>query len=169
MGHWHYFLRQGQKTLIFFFLEGWRRRDFFFFSTQGLQHFPSGSRSNRFQPAPVRPSAGNAIQAFGNGTDVGVWQPQPPLKPTMPDLGITRRVKDRTGNALDTLPDFTKLDLDDNSLYHNCGTLQVRPVTEGVRLQSGAPIRAHWMALCHLLPLVAFLRQFFGKIKAVFL
>lgn len=104
--------------------------------TQGWQHFPNGSSSNRFQPVPCRPFAGNAIQAFGNGTDVGVWQPQPPLKPTMPDPGITRRVKDRTGNALDALPDFTKLDLDDNSLYHNCGTLQVRPLTdwgEGVR------------------------------------
>lgn len=165
MGHWHYFLRQGQKTLIFFGRDGGGGN---FFSTQGLQHFLSGSRSNRFQPVPARPSAGNAIQAFGNGTDVGVWQPQPPLKPTVPDPGISRRVKDRTGNSLDTLPDFTKLDLDDNSLYHNCGTLQVSPLTAGVREWGGAariraPIRAHWMALCHLLPLVAFLLQFLAK------
>lgn len=129
MGHWHYFLRQGQKTLTFFEVN---------FLTQGWQHLPNGSSSNRFQPVPCRPFAGNAIQAFGNGTDVGVWQPQPPLKPTVPDPGITRRVKDQTGNALDTLPDFTKLDLDDNSLYHNCGTLQVRPLTDGVRERGGA-------------------------------
>lgn len=86
--------------------------------------------SNRFY---CRPFAGNAIQAFGNGTDVGVWQPQPPLKPTVPDPSVTRRVKDRAGNAVDMLPDFTKVDLDDNSLYHNCGTLQVGPLAEGVK------------------------------------
>lgn len=69
--------------------------------------------------------AGNAIQAFGNGTDVGVWQPQPPIQPTVPEPSITRRAKDRTNNALDALTDMTKLDLDGNSLYHICGTLQV--------------------------------------------
>lgn len=71
-------------------------------------------------------SAGNAIQAFGNGTDVGVWQPQPPIQPTALEPGITRRAKDRNSNALDALTDMTKLDLDGNSLYHICGTLQVK-------------------------------------------
>uniref|UniRef100_A0A3Q4HPR3 GDNF family receptor alpha-1 n=1 Tax=Neolamprologus brichardi TaxID=32507 RepID=A0A3Q4HPR3_NEOBR len=66
----------------------------------------------------------NAIQAFGNGTDVGVWQPQPPIQPTV-DLSITRKGKAQTNNALDALTDMTKLDLDGNSLYHICGTLQV--------------------------------------------
>lgn len=70
--------------------------------------------------------AGNAIQAFGNGTDVGVWQPQPPIKPTPAEPGVTRRDKDRTSNALDALTDVDKLDLDGDALYHLCGTLQVR-------------------------------------------
>uniref|UniRef100_A0A3Q4BGU2 GDNF family receptor alpha n=1 Tax=Mola mola TaxID=94237 RepID=A0A3Q4BGU2_MOLML len=67
----------------------------------------------------------NAIQAFGNGTDVGVWQPQPPIKPTILEPGITRRAKDRTGDALDALTDVTKVDFDGDSLYHICRTLQV--------------------------------------------
>lgn len=69
--------------------------------------------------------AGNAIQAFGNGTDVGVWQPQPPIQPTAIDPSISRRGKERTSNALDTLTDMSKLDLD-GDLYHFCGTLQVK-------------------------------------------
>lgn len=100
---------------------------------QSWQPFP---KRLRFKPVPTGSLftlAGNAIQAFGNGTDVGVWQPQPPLKPTVLEPGITRRVKDRNGNALDTLPDFTKLDLDDN-----CGTLQVSLLTSaGVRRWEG--------------------------------
>uniref|UniRef100_A0A3Q1J875 GDNF family receptor alpha-1 n=1 Tax=Anabas testudineus TaxID=64144 RepID=A0A3Q1J875_ANATE len=67
----------------------------------------------------------NAIQAFGNGTDVGVWQPQPPIQPTAIDPSISRRGKERTSNALDTLTDMSKLDLD-GDLYHFCGTLQVK-------------------------------------------
>lgn len=67
---------------------------------------------------------GNAIQAFGNGTDVGVWQPQPPLQPTA-EPSITRRGKAQTNNAVDTLTDVTKMDLNRDS-YHICGTLQVK-------------------------------------------
>lgn len=70
--------------------------------------------------------AGNAIQAFGNGTDVGVWQPQPPILPTVLEPSISRRGKARTSNALDALTDITKLDLDSDSLYSVCGTLQVK-------------------------------------------
>lgn len=70
--------------------------------------------------------AGNAIQAFGNGTDVGVWQPQPPIQPTVVEPSVSRRGKDRTSNALDTLADIGKLDLGGDSLYHICGTLQVK-------------------------------------------
>uniref|UniRef100_A0A3Q1FU41 GDNF family receptor alpha-1 n=1 Tax=Acanthochromis polyacanthus TaxID=80966 RepID=A0A3Q1FU41_9TELE len=73
----------------------------------------------------------NAIQAFGNGTDVGVWQPQPPIQSTT-ETSITRRGKERTSNALDTLTDMSKLDLDGNSLYHICGTLQVNSNTLGL-------------------------------------
>ncbi|XP_041830806.1 GDNF family receptor alpha-1b [Melanotaenia boesemani] len=66
----------------------------------------------------------NAIQAFGNGTDVGVWQPQPPIQPTV-EPAIIRRGKARTNNAVDTLTDVTKLDFNSDS-YHICGTLQAQ-------------------------------------------
>ncbi|CAB1434488.1 unnamed protein product [Pleuronectes platessa] len=66
----------------------------------------------------------NAIQAFGNGTDVGVWQPQPPIQPTAADPSISRRAKGRTAGALDA--DLTKPHLDRDSLYHICGTLQAQ-------------------------------------------
>lgn len=69
---------------------------------------------------------GNAIQAFGNGTDVGVWQPQPPIEPTAVEPSITGRNKDQTSNALDALADLSKLDLNGDSLYHVCGTSQVK-------------------------------------------
>lgn len=70
--------------------------------------------------------SGNAIQAFGNGTDVGVWQPQPPIEPTAVEPSITGRTKDLTGNALDALTDLSKLDLNGDSLYHVCGMSQVK-------------------------------------------
>lgn len=69
--------------------------------------------------------SGNAIQAFGNGTDVGVWQPQPPIEPTAVEPSITGKNKDQTSNALDALADLSKLDLNGESLYHICGTSQV--------------------------------------------
>lgn len=68
---------------------------------------------------------GNAIQAFGNGTDVGVWQPQPPIMSTPPDPYTPQRGRDRTSNALED-PALTN-DLDSNAdhLYSFCGSLQV--------------------------------------------
>uniref|UniRef100_A0A672JG96 GDNF family receptor alpha n=1 Tax=Salarias fasciatus TaxID=181472 RepID=A0A672JG96_SALFA len=82
----------------------------------------------------------NAIQAFGNGTDVGVWQPQPPIRPTV-ESGATRKGKERSGGALDTLTDMSKLGPDGNSLYQICGTLQVRissPTYDNVPSQSNS-------------------------------
>ncbi|TNN80074.1 GDNF family receptor alpha-1 [Liparis tanakae] len=79
---------------------------------------------------------GNAIQAFGNGTDVGVWQPQPPIQPTVPEPSITRRGKGRTSNGLDALTDITKLDLDEDSLYHICGTLQAQKLVSNLTLDT---------------------------------
>ncbi|KAI3365254.1 hypothetical protein L3Q82_010342 [Scortum barcoo] len=79
---------------------------------------------------------GNAIQAFGNGTDVGVWQPQPPIQPTALEPSITRRGKDRTINALDALTDITKLDLDGDSLYHICGTLQAQKLVSNLTVDT---------------------------------
>ncbi|KAM7370787.1 hypothetical protein PAMP_010308 [Pampus punctatissimus] len=78
----------------------------------------------------------NAIQAFGNGTDVGVWQPQPPIQPTVLEPSITQRGKERTNNALDALTDMTKMDLDTDSLYHICGTLQAQKLMSNVTLDT---------------------------------
>lgn len=61
---------------------------------------------------------------------MGVWQPQPPIEPTAVEPSITRRVKDQTSNSLDALTDLSKLDLNGDSLYHVCGTLQVKPSEE---------------------------------------
>ncbi|XP_077358164.1 GDNF family receptor alpha-1b isoform X1 [Festucalex cinctus] len=69
----------------------------------------------------------NAIQAFGNGTDVGVWQPQPPIEPTAALPGSTRRHgKDGRDNAADVLTGLSKLDLDGDPSHHICGTLQAQ-------------------------------------------
>ncbi|XP_034564417.1 GDNF family receptor alpha-1b isoform X1 [Notolabrus celidotus] len=78
----------------------------------------------------------NAIQAFGNGTDVGVWQPQPPIQPTVLEPGITRRGKDGTSNVLDSLTDMTKLDLHGESSYHICGTLQAQKLVSNVTVDT---------------------------------
>ncbi|MEQ2285680.1 GDNF receptor alpha-1, partial [Ameca splendens] len=64
----------------------------------------------------------NAIQAFGNGTDVGVWQPQPPIQPTV-ESSITRKGKAWTNSVLDELTDVNQLGANSDS-YHVCGTFQ---------------------------------------------
>ncbi|KAG7262763.1 hypothetical protein CRUP_030741 [Coryphaenoides rupestris] len=67
---------------------------------------------------------GNAIQAFGNGTDVGVWQPQPPLRSSTAQPGTSRRGKELSGNALDSLTNGNTLGLESDALYSFCGSLQ---------------------------------------------
>ena len=67
--------------------------------------------------------SGNAIQAFGNGTDVGVWQPQPPLRSTTAQPGTSQRGKEPSGHGLDTLTNTNTLEAD--TLYSFCGSLQV--------------------------------------------
>lgn len=67
---------------------------------------------------------GNAIKAFGNGTDVGVWQPQPPIQPTV-EPSTTRRGKAWTNSVVDVLTDVSQLGANSDS-YHICGPLQVR-------------------------------------------
>uniref|UniRef100_A0A3B5LCA4 GDNF family receptor alpha-1 n=1 Tax=Xiphophorus couchianus TaxID=32473 RepID=A0A3B5LCA4_9TELE len=66
----------------------------------------------------------NAIKAFGNGTDVGVWQPQPPIQPTV-EPSVTRRGKAWTNSVMDVLTDVNQLGANSDS-YHICGPLQVR-------------------------------------------
>ncbi|KAI9519604.1 GDNF receptor alpha-1 [Dissostichus eleginoides] len=55
----------------------------------------------------------NAIQAFGNGTDVGVWQPMSPVQTTTPPN--QRKSPNTLDNAINTDP-----------IYHFCGSLQAQ-------------------------------------------
>ncbi|XP_030195875.1 GDNF family receptor alpha-1b [Gadus morhua] len=68
----------------------------------------------------------NAIQAFGNGTDVGVWQPQPPLRSTTAQPGTSRRGKEPSGHGLDPLTHDNTLGLEADALYSFCGSLQAQ-------------------------------------------
>ncbi|TRY99236.1 hypothetical protein DNTS_003380, partial [Danionella cerebrum] len=67
----------------------------------------------------------NAMQAFGNGTDVGVWQPQPPIMSMPPEPYTPPRKQGKISSGLDE-PELTN-DLDSNAdhLYSFCGNLQV--------------------------------------------
>ncbi|XP_030235039.1 GDNF family receptor alpha-1a isoform X4 [Gadus morhua] len=63
----------------------------------------------------------NAIQAFGNGTDVGVWQPMPPPQTTPPITTPQQKNRERgSPNAIDNSLNV------DNSIYHFCGSLQAQ-------------------------------------------
>ncbi|XP_019738991.1 GDNF family receptor alpha-1b [Hippocampus comes] len=59
----------------------------------------------------------NAIQAFGNGTDVGVWQPQPPIRATVSAPG---------GDAADALAGPSQPDPDGDPADHICRTFQAQ-------------------------------------------
>lgn len=77
----------------------------------------------------------NAIQAFGNGTDVGVWQPLPPVQTTTTPH---HKARDRSPNALDATATHTNhLNAGDQGIYHFCGSLQAQKLksnasTDGV-------------------------------------
>lgn len=59
----------------------------------------------------------NAIQAFGNGTDVGVWQPMPPPQ-TPPPLSTTQQKKPERGSSPNAIDTHLSMD---NNIYHFCG------------------------------------------------
>ncbi|XP_008427310.1 GDNF family receptor alpha-1-like isoform X2 [Poecilia reticulata] len=62
----------------------------------------------------------NAIQAFGNGTDIGMW---PPISPVQTTTSITtpyQRNRERIPNNIDNHINA------DSSLYHFCGNLQAQ-------------------------------------------
>lgn len=65
-------------------------------------------------------SLGNAIQAFGNGTDVGVWQPMSPVQTTTSTTTPYQRNRERNPNTIDNNIN------PDPGIYHFCGSLQVR-------------------------------------------
>uniref|UniRef100_A0AAQ4NR98 GDNF family receptor alpha-1 n=1 Tax=Gasterosteus aculeatus aculeatus TaxID=481459 RepID=A0AAQ4NR98_GASAC len=62
----------------------------------------------------------NAIQAFGNGTDVGVWQPMSPVQTTTYTTTPYQRNRERNPNTADNAINT------DPGIYHFCGSLQVR-------------------------------------------
>uniref|UniRef100_A0A9J8BWR5 GDNF/GAS1 domain-containing protein n=1 Tax=Cyprinus carpio carpio TaxID=630221 RepID=A0A9J8BWR5_CYPCA len=70
----------------------------------------------------------NAIQAFGNGTDVSVWQPMPPVQTTtsMTTPSQMNRDRDRSPNAIEPATHINHLNPADNSLYQFCGSLQAQ-------------------------------------------
>uniref|UniRef100_A0A3P8WV67 GDNF family receptor alpha 1 n=1 Tax=Cynoglossus semilaevis TaxID=244447 RepID=A0A3P8WV67_CYNSE len=61
----------------------------------------------------------NAIQAFGNGTDVGVWQPVSPVQTTTSTSTHKQRNPVRIPNTIDNHINT------DTGIYHFCGSLQV--------------------------------------------
>ncbi|XP_056121481.1 GDNF family receptor alpha-1a isoform X2 [Rhinichthys klamathensis goyatoka] len=69
----------------------------------------------------------NAIQAFGNGTDVSVWQPMPPVQTTTSITTPSQRARDRerSPNAIEPAT-HNHLNPADNSLYQFCGSLQAQ-------------------------------------------
>lgn len=62
----------------------------------------------------------NAIQAFGNGTDVGVWQPMSPVQTTTSITTPYQRNRERNPNTIDNHINT------DPAIYHFCGSLQAQ-------------------------------------------
>ncbi|XP_028459576.1 GDNF family receptor alpha-1 isoform X1 [Perca flavescens] len=62
----------------------------------------------------------NAIQAFGNGTDVGVWQPMSPVQTTTSTTTPYKRNRERNPNSIDNNINT------DPGIYHFCGSLQAQ-------------------------------------------
>ncbi|XP_062859815.1 GDNF family receptor alpha-1b [Trichomycterus rosablanca] len=79
----------------------------------------------------------NAIQAFGNGTDVGVWQPQPPIAPTSAHSSTPQRGRDKATNVLDERPLSNELDPSgDHHLYSFCGNLQAQKLKMNITVDA---------------------------------
>lgn len=62
----------------------------------------------------------NAIQAFGNGTDVGMWQPMSPVQTTTSTTTPYQRNRERNPNTIDNHINT------DPGIYHFCGSLQAQ-------------------------------------------
>nr|XP_057913931.1 GDNF family receptor alpha-1a isoform X2 [Doryrhamphus excisus] len=62
----------------------------------------------------------NAIQAFGNGTDVGVWQPMSPTQATTAVTSPQQRNRQHNNNNIDNHINT------DPGIYHFCGSLQAQ-------------------------------------------
>ncbi|XP_028651596.1 GDNF family receptor alpha-1b [Erpetoichthys calabaricus] len=69
----------------------------------------------------------NAIQAFGNGTDVNVWQPMPPVQTTTSTTTPSNKIKERSPNSLDSSTHINEISTsDDANTYHMCASLQAQ-------------------------------------------
>uniref|UniRef100_H2RZW9 GDNF family receptor alpha 1 n=1 Tax=Takifugu rubripes TaxID=31033 RepID=H2RZW9_TAKRU len=71
----------------------------------------------------------NAIQAFGNGTDVGMWQPMSPVQTTTSTTTPSQRNRERNPNTIDNHINT------DPGIYHFCGSLQEPPLLRGCSSQ----------------------------------
>ncbi|XP_019900336.2 GDNF family receptor alpha-1b [Esox lucius] len=78
----------------------------------------------------------NAIHAFGNGTDVGMWQPQAPIRPTVPNPSTSQRGRDKTSNSLDSSTHSKHLDTVADPLYHFCGSLQAQKLNSNITVDT---------------------------------
>ncbi|XP_035256447.1 GDNF family receptor alpha-1-like [Anguilla anguilla] len=76
----------------------------------------------------------NAIQAFGNGTDVGVWQPAPPVLTSAFTSAPPHKGRDRSPNTLDA--QNNPLNAADGSVYHFCGSLQAQKLKSNMSLEA---------------------------------
>ncbi|XP_035261253.1 GDNF family receptor alpha-1b [Anguilla rostrata] len=75
----------------------------------------------------------NAIQAFGNGTDVGVWQPVPPILAPSTNSPPNRN---RYPNALDDSTHNNHLHPAAGSVYHFCSSLQAQRLKSNVTMET---------------------------------
>uniref|UniRef100_A0A3Q2ZMQ5 GDNF family receptor alpha 1 n=1 Tax=Hippocampus comes TaxID=109280 RepID=A0A3Q2ZMQ5_HIPCM len=71
----------------------------------------------------------NAIQAFGNGTDMGVWPPMSPAQVTTTTTTTTTVTSPHQRNRNNNVDNHIN---GDSGIYHFCGSLQV-PVRPSVR------------------------------------
>ncbi|KAJ8013893.1 hypothetical protein DPEC_G00034540 [Dallia pectoralis] len=77
----------------------------------------------------------NAIQAFGNGTDVGVWQPMPPVQTTTSTTTPSQKAKERSSNSLDAATNH--LNTGEESIYQLCGSLQAQKLKSNISFDGG--------------------------------
>lgn len=73
-------------------------------------------------------SAGNAIRAFGNGTDMAVWPPMSPAQVTTTTTSTTTVTSPHQRNRNNNVDNHIN---SDSGIYHFCGSLQV-PVRPSV-------------------------------------
>ncbi|XP_066549293.1 GDNF family receptor alpha-1 isoform X2 [Amia ocellicauda] len=74
----------------------------------------------------------NAIQAFGNGTDVGVWQPMTPVQTTTSTTTPSNKAK--SSNSLDSFTHSNEINTPDE-VYPFCSNLQAQTLKSNISTQ----------------------------------